>query len=71
MSVISFFNSKITIIDEYVNLKKFDIIILPGDGAFKEGMKKLKNTNLKDQIISFSSLPKKKILEYVWACNYY
>tara|TARA_Y100000816_G_scaffold230324_1_gene175510 strand:- start:1838 stop:2464 length:627 start_codon:yes stop_codon:yes gene_type:complete len=57
-----FFNSKITIIDEYVNLKKFDIIILPGDGAFKEGMKKLKNTNLKDQIISFSSLPKKKIL---------
>tara|TARA_A100001011_G_scaffold400442_1_gene515031 strand:- start:9918 stop:10544 length:627 start_codon:yes stop_codon:yes gene_type:complete len=58
----NYFNSKITIIDEYANLKKFDIVILPGDGAFKEGMKKLNNTNLNDQIINYSSLPKKKIL---------
>ena len=34
------------IIDEYKNIEKFDLVVLPGVGAFKEAMKKLIDTNL-------------------------
>ena len=34
------------IIDEYKNIEKFDLVVLPGVGAFEEAMKKLIDTNL-------------------------
>ena len=34
------------IIDEYKNVDKFDLVVLPGVGAYKEAMKKLIDTNL-------------------------
>ena len=34
------------IIDEYKNIEKFDLVVLPGVGSFKEAMKKLIDTNL-------------------------
>ena len=36
-----YLNLKISIIDNYTNLKKFDLVVLPGDGTYKEGMKRL------------------------------
>ena len=38
--------SKVTIIDEQRNVEKFDIIVLPGVGAYHEAMKKLRDTKL-------------------------
>jgi len=38
--------SKVTIIDEQKNIEKFDIIVLPGVGAYHEAMKKLRDTKL-------------------------
>ena len=57
-----YLKSKVTIIDQSKNLKKYDIIVLPGDGAFKEGMKKLKSSKLYDEIINFSKIKEKKVL---------
>jgi glutamine amidotransferase len=36
----------VVIINEYRNIEEFDLIVLPGVGAFHEAMKKLKNTKL-------------------------
>ncbi len=38
--------SKVVIIDEQRNIEKFDIIVLPGVGAYHEAMKKLRDTKL-------------------------
>ena len=38
--------SKVIIIDEQRNVEKFDIIVLPGVGAYHEAMKKLRDTKL-------------------------
>ena len=38
--------SKVTVIDEQRNIEKFDIIVLPGVGAYHEAMKKLRDTKL-------------------------
>ena len=57
-----YLKSKVTIIDQSINLKKYDMIVLPGDGAFKEGMKKLKSSKLYDEIINFSKIKEKKVL---------
>lgn len=39
------------IISEYKNIEKFDLIVLPGVGAFKEAMQKLTETNLIKSIV--------------------
>ena len=36
----------VIVIDEYQNIEKFDLIVLPGVGAYYEAMKKLKATKL-------------------------
>ena len=38
--------SKVIIINEQRNIEKFDIIVLPGVGAYHEAMKKLRDTKL-------------------------
>lgn len=55
-------NYKVTIIESYNDLKKFDILVLPGDGSFKEGMKMLKRKKLITPILKFSKIKNKKII---------
>jgi glutamine amidotransferase len=55
-------NFKITIIDSYNDLEKFNILVLPGDGSFKEGMKMLKKNKLITPILKFSKNKNKKII---------
>ena len=57
-----YLNLKISIIDNYTNLKKFDLVVLPGDGTYKEGMKRLFKINLASEIISYSKIKEKKLL---------
>ena len=38
--------SEVIVINEQRNIEKFDIIVLPGVGAFHEAMKKLRDTKL-------------------------
>ena len=58
--------SKVTIIDEQRNVEKFDIIVLPGVGAYHEAMKKLRDTKL---ILSIEqALNKNKVLPMDGVC---
>ena len=43
---LEFVGFEVVIIDEQQNIEKFNLIILPGVGAFSEGMKKLNDTKL-------------------------
>ena len=48
----------------------FDLLILPGVGSFVEGMKTIKSTNFDNYIYDYVG-NNKKLLEYVWVCNYF
>lgn len=54
-------NIKSDVVTTYKNIKKIDILILPGVGAFKEGMKNLKKKNFIYEIKNHF-LKEKKIL---------
>ena len=43
---LEFLGFEVLIIDEQQNIEKFNLIVLPGVGAFCEGMKKLNDTKL-------------------------
>ena len=43
---LEFLGFKVVIIDEQQNIEKFNLIVLPGVGAFCEGMKKLRDTKI-------------------------
>ncbi len=57
-----FLNLKVSIIEDHTHLKKFDLVVLPGDGAFREGMKKLIKISLVNEIKEYSKLKRKKLL---------
>ena len=50
------------IISKKENFKKYDLIILPGVGSFKEGMKKIKKENIDKKIYEFTADQSKKLL---------
>lgn len=66
-----FLDLKVSIIEDHTHLKKFDLVVLPGDGAFREGMKKLLKINLVNEIKEYSKLKKKNFLVFVSVCNFY
>ena len=43
-------NFKCKVINKKENYKKYDLIILPGVGSFKEAMKKIKSENIDKKI---------------------
>ena len=64
----SIFNSfqkigyKTSIIKNSKNLKKFDLIVLPGVGSFKQAIKYLKINNFDKEILNFLQLKNRGIL---------
>ena len=55
-------NFKCKIIDKKENYKKYDLIILPGVGSFKEAMKKIKREDIDKKIYEFVEDNSKKLL---------
>lgn len=55
-------NFKCKIIDKKENYKKYDLIILPGVGSFKEAMKKIKKEDIDKKIYEFIDNNSKKLL---------
>ena len=55
-------NFKCKIIDKKENYKKYDLIILPGVGSFKEAMKKIKKEDIDKKIYEFVEYNSKKLL---------
>lgn len=53
---------KVKIIENYKDIKKFDKILLPGVGHFKNASEILKKKNFNKELINFSQNEKKKIL---------
>ena len=54
-------NFKCKIIDKKENYKKYDLIILPGVGSFKEAMKKIKKEDIDKKIYEFIEKNSKKL----------
>ena len=54
-------NFKCKIINKKENYKKYDLIILPGVGSFKEAMKKIKSENIDKKIYEFVENNSKKL----------
>ena len=54
-------NFKCNIIEKKENYKKYDLIILPGVGSFKEAMKKIKNEDIDKKINEFVDDNSKKL----------
>ena len=55
-------NFKCKVINKKENYKKYDLIILPGVGSFKEAMKKIKSENIDKKIYEFVEDNSKKLL---------
>lgn len=55
-------NFKCNIINDKENYKKYDLIILPGVGSFKEAMKKIKKEKIDKKIYEFIDDDSKKLL---------
>ena len=53
---------KVKIIENYKDIKKFDKILLPGVGHFKNASEILKKKNFNKELINFTQNEKKKIL---------
>ena len=54
-------NFKCKVINKKENYKKYDLIILPGVGSFKEAMKKIKSENIDKKIYEFVEDNSKKL----------
>ena len=63
-------NCKITISSKAKNIKKSDLLILPGVGAFEDAMNELNKRNLSKTIIQETKFKKNLYLAFVLECNY-
>jgi len=54
--------TKTEIIDDKVKKYNFDILVLPGDGAFKQAMKTINKNNIKNKILEFLSKKNTKLI---------
>ena len=64
-------NFKCKVINKKENYKKYDLIILPGVGSFKEAMKKIKSENIDKKYMNLLRIIQRNCLVFALECNFY